>query len=113
VRRFLQRVDPKHAEAVLALAKVVRLAADEDIAAIDDLTERVRAAIARRPPLRVGDLAVNGQDVLATGTSGRAVGRVLDALLDHVIEYPEDNTRDALLPRLHELVRALATGASA
>lgn len=113
VRRFLQRVDPKHAEAVLALAKVVRLAADEDPAAIDDLTARVRAALATRPPLRVGDLAVNGQDVLATGTSGRAVGRLLDALLDHVIEHPEHNTRDVLLPRLNELARALATEASA
>lgn len=105
IRRFLQRVDPSHAEAVLALAKVVRLAADEDVAALEDLTTRVREAIATRPALRVGDLAVNGQDVLATGTSGRAVGRLLEALLDHVIVNPEDNTRDALLPRLAHLAR--------
>jgi hypothetical protein len=92
---------------------VVRLASDEDPAAIEDLVARVRVALAARPPLRVGDLAVNGQDVLATGTSGRAVGRLLDALLEHVIVHPQDNTREALLPRLHELVRALATEASA
>ncbi|MCA9616941.1 MAG: hypothetical protein KC586_29475 [Myxococcales bacterium] len=111
LRRFLQRVDASKAEAVLATARVVRLAADEDVAWIDELTERVRTVLASPPPLRIGDLAVDGKDVLSAlgGQGGRAVGRILESLLEHVIVHPEDNTRASLEPRL----KALAAEVSA
>lgn len=48
---------------------------------------------------RLKDLAVNGYDVMAvTGLSpGKEVARVLEALLEAVIDQPEMNTRDQLI----------------
>ena len=42
-------------------------------------------------------LAVNGNDLAALGLKGRDLGRMLDFLLDYVIEYPENNRRELLL----------------
>ena len=45
----------------------------------------------------LGQLAVNGRDLLAMGLSGPAVGRALRALLDAVLEERLPNERAALL----------------
>jgi len=37
----------------------------------------------------------------AAQLSGSAVGKALTALTWHVIAYPEDNTREKLLERIH------------
>ena len=42
-------------------------------------------------------LAVTGDDLLELGFSGRALGDMLNFLLDYVIEYPENNRRELLL----------------
>ena len=51
-------------------------------------------------PHRLGDLAVDGHDLIAAGfRPGPALGRVLRELLHDVVEDPALNTRDALLTR--------------
>ena len=46
----------------------------------------------------LGDLAVTGNDLIALGyRPGRELGETLARLLAHVLERPEDNTRDTLL----------------
>ena len=42
-------------------------------------------------------LAVGGDDLLALGLRGRALGDMLNFLLDYVIEFPENNRRELLL----------------
>ena len=42
-------------------------------------------------------LAVTGDDLMALGLRGRAVGEMLEFLLDYVIDYPENNRRELLL----------------
>ena len=42
-------------------------------------------------------LAVSGDDLLALGLRGRALGEMLDFLLDYVMEYPDNNRRELLL----------------
>ncbi len=47
------------------------------------------------------DLAVTGNDLIECGfKKGVALGKALKDLLEHVIEHPEDNTRDCLLARV-------------
>lgn len=46
------------------------------------------------------DLAVNGHDLAALGYQGREIGALLNSLLEHVIDVPEDNTREILLKRV-------------
>ena len=42
-------------------------------------------------------LAVGGDDLLALGLQGKALGDMLNFLLDYVIEFPENNRRELLL----------------
>ena len=53
--------------------------------------------IAGGEPYSLKALEVGGEDLQALGFAGRELGGVLDRLLQHVIEKPEDNKRDILL----------------
>jgi tRNA nucleotidyltransferase (CCA-adding enzyme) len=107
VRRFLRRVGP---EAVGDLFDLRR--ADDEAhgtgrdprPALAELGSRIAAVRGREEALTVGDLAVNGADVMAVlgCEPGPKVGRILNDLLEQVIEAPELNTRDALLALVRE-----------
>jgi tRNA nucleotidyltransferase (CCA-adding enzyme) len=59
----------------------------------------------RASPHRVGDLAIDGADLLELGyREGPQLGRTLDTLLDEVVEEPERNETDALRARARELL---------
>lgn len=62
--------------------------------------EKVRQ---RGDPVRRGDLAIDGGDLLALGLTGPAVGRMLDRLLDKVLDDPGANRRENLLALAREL----------
>jgi tRNA nucleotidyltransferase/poly(A) polymerase len=74
-------------------------------APLDDQLERLaqfRAVVdaEQRNPHRIGDLAVNGDDLIRIGFHpGPEIGRELNALLDQVVTDPGLNTRDELLAR--------------
>lgn len=75
---------------------------DEDLANL----ARFRAVVTaeQRSPHRLRDLAVGGDDLIALGyVPGPAIGRVLQTLLDEVIDEPERNTRERLIDRAREL----------
>jgi tRNA nucleotidyltransferase (CCA-adding enzyme) len=60
----------------------------------------------RRHPHRLGDLAVDGNDLIQLGFEpGPQLGHALRDLLHVVVEEPELNTRDALLRRARRLPR--------
>jgi tRNA nucleotidyltransferase (CCA-adding enzyme) len=62
--------------------------------------------VALRDAIDLGSLAVDGDDLRAHGIpAGRSLGRILQALLDGVIEDPSRNTRDWLLREAQELDR--------
>jgi tRNA nucleotidyltransferase (CCA-adding enzyme) len=49
-------------------------------------------------------LAVNGRDLMEHGVqSGKNMGQVLNRLLEHVLEKPEDNQKEILLNLLGEI----------
>ena len=66
-------------------------------------TEAVRITRQHRHPVARRDLAVRGDDLLALGLRGPDVGRVLDALLERVLEEPALNEREALLAAARDL----------
>ncbi|MDQ2668843.1 MAG: hypothetical protein M3Z05_23015, partial [Gemmatimonadota bacterium] len=55
--------------------------------------------IAYRDPVEVSDLAVNGEDLLEAGITGKRLGNTLRALLQYVLEDPARNTREDLMRR--------------
>jgi tRNA nucleotidyltransferase (CCA-adding enzyme) len=75
---------------------------DEDLARLADFRALVEAE--RANPYRLGDLAVDGSDLIGLGyVEGPAIGQTLRALLDEVVEAPERNEREWLLERAREL----------
>jgi tRNA nucleotidyltransferase (CCA-adding enzyme) len=93
VRRWMAAAGP----AVDDLVAIVR--AEGEGARLADAVKAIRASGA---PLKVGDLALNGSDLMELGVpQGPEVGQMLEKLLDRVLEEPALNTRDAL----EELVR--------
>lgn len=65
-------------------------------------SDAVRKIEAGGDCVRLEQLAVSGRDF--PGLTGKAVGQVLQTLLRHVLEHPEDNDREKLL-RLSEQLK--------
>ena len=66
--------------------------------------EKTEAIIAGGECVTLDKLAVTGHDLLKIGHSpGKKLGQTLNSLLEHVINNPEDNTRDVLLNLLKKL----------
>jgi hypothetical protein len=70
-------------------------------AALERLEQRAAAELERKPALTLSDLAL---DVKALMTElgmapGPQIGKLLNALLDQVIEQPECNTKEHLIER--------------
>jgi hypothetical protein len=85
--------DPKDERAVRRWLAAVGPAAADLLA--------VAVADAAAAGLTIGDLAVNGSDLLAAGVpAGPALGQVLRALLEDVLDDPAANTREALVSRI-------------
>lgn len=53
-------------------------------------------------------LAVTGKDLIAAGIKpGRGLGKILDGLLEYVLEHPEANTREQLLEKAENIMESL------
>lgn len=74
--------------------------------ALDHLEQAVTEEIHRRPPFALRDLAVDGNDLMGEFSlpSGPEIGRVLEQLLEYVLDDPRRNTREALLDEAARLI---------
>ena len=100
LRHFAHRLGCDEAFMVIDLRVAERLA-NHAVQGIDDLLDvrrRLRAEIERGSPLGLKDLAVNGNDLRQIGvTPGPGMGRILNDLLQEVLDDPARNTREELL----------------
>ncbi|MGH2488774.1 MAG: HD domain-containing protein, partial [Candidatus Limnocylindria bacterium] len=114
VRRFLRRVgsgQPLDDLLALRRADIAASAGPEVRDRASDELERRLAALRGAAVLSVHELALNGDDLireLGVGP-GPEIGRILDALLQAVLDEPRRNDRNELL----SLARQVAAGASA
>lgn len=100
IKKFMARVKPENLEDIFSLWGAVAAAAGEkgNTAAVETLERKVRDILERNLPLRVKDLAVNGNDLKGLGIrQGRDMGRLLYRLLDIVLDDPQRNKKDFLL----------------
>lgn len=74
----------------------------------DTVFDRVEAMLleieAENACLSLKDLAVNGRDLMALGFAGKAIGNVLESLLDAVVEERLPNKKQALLAEAKTLM---------
>ena len=67
---------------------------------------RRASVIAYRDPIELADLAIDGEDLLREGIArGPALGKILRALLERVVEDPTRNTREELMQHARNLAR--------
>ena len=107
VRRFIMRVRPECLEDLydLRLADMygmynepVDIRYSASVSLLLELKERIEKELAAKTALSLKSLAVNGRDLMATGIpAGKELGRILNELLDCVIEDPAMNSRETLL----------------
>lgn len=73
-------------------------------AKLDACMEKYEEIEAKSQPLCVKDLAVNGRDLMQEGIKpGPQLGKLLQGLLEAVLEEPERNTKEQLLVLVKEL----------
>jgi len=108
IRRFIKRVGTEHIDDLMKLREADDLAhgwgrIGED--QIEEFRNRINAQIKKSHPFTISDLAVNGNDVMdILGLEpGPRVGKILNKLLDIVIEKPEHNKRDKLIEVLKHM----------
>ena len=98
VRRWLSQTGPAADDLLMQLAAMAPRTA------LPKVVDSIRAA---RDPLTLKDLAVRGEDLITAGVRpGPDVGEMLQRLLADVLEDPRRNTRDHLLTRVREWLKA-------
>jgi tRNA nucleotidyltransferase (CCA-adding enzyme) len=94
----LARLDLARAEAEC------RLGIGDHVADVVASWRHAQAVKRAAPPLTVGDLALDGRGLISLGLKpGPSFGRILEELLEWVLEDPARNQRDALAARALEL----------
>lgn len=103
VRRAIHRVGPKQYPALFEVKYADTMAKnqykrEEKLAYLAEYQRIYREIIEKKQCLGLKDLAVNGKDFIRLGMEpGKELGNTLEWLLDHVLEFPEDNTKEVLL----------------
>jgi tRNA nucleotidyltransferase (CCA-adding enzyme) len=114
VRRWMRRVGVDLAPHLYKLGRADALGkgrpAEQDLANLSELEQRAAKIIELGAALSTRDLAVRGNDLMTElGLKpGPTIGRVLDALLELVLETPEKNEREPLLEEARRIVAELA-----
>ena len=107
LRRLAAGVGRMRVAAFVRLAAACWCATGAVPSALTRRLHRRLLTIAFGEPIELADLALDGDDLRSAGiAAGPALGRVLHALLQRVIEDPSLNTRDALLAVARERERA-------
>lgn len=107
-RRFLSRLEgsPGGTEANLKALFAIREGdlrggkakfSEELLQSNRQFLEVCRAELAAKTAFKITDLAINGHDAMSLGFFGPDIGKLFKLLLELVIEFPEDNTKDSLV----------------
>jgi tRNA nucleotidyltransferase/poly(A) polymerase len=109
LRRLIRRVGPRDIKLLLVLRRADLLAHglpnEDKMNLLNELENRVDHILKRPLALSSRDLALNGHEVmdLLGLTEGPEVGRVLDHLMETVVDQPELNTKEGLTALLKEM----------
>ncbi len=115
VRRFIVRVKPECLEDLYDLRiadmygmynEKVDVRYSASVALLHELDDRIQKELKKKTALSLKSLAVNGRDLMVAGIpAGKELGRILNELLDCVLEDPEMNKKDVLLETAKKISR--------
>ena len=72
------------------------------LALYDEIEQIYRECKADEEAFSLSDLALGGNDLIALGYQGKAIGILLFRLLDYVLEFPQNNEKETLLKILEK-----------
>ncbi len=105
VRRFMNAVGIENIRPLLKLREADRIASgnrkDRESKAIPKLLARIEKIIEAQNAITVKDLKINGNDLIETFNfrQGPIIGKILNYLLDLILDDPNLNDRELLLER--------------
>jgi len=109
VRRFVVRIGKENLPALYQLRRAdtfAKAGSEPPSSYLLPLIDRVERILAESQAFSLRDLAVSGRDLMAMGIEpGKNLGKILNELLEAVLDDPELNTREDLLviaKKLHE-----------
>ncbi|MCR5594556.1 MAG: CCA tRNA nucleotidyltransferase [Lachnospiraceae bacterium] len=71
---------------------------EEKLSKLDEIEKLYLEIKKDNEAVQIKDLAVTGRDIIDAGIkTGPEIGGILKAMLDHVLDYPEDNTKETLM----------------
>ena len=105
VRRLVRAVGAEKVELFFCLGRADLESQGKDTRRLSELEERVRSNLNPPFPCRVRDLKVDGRKVMAIYgiEGGPEVGRILEALLEDVLDHPEWNSEEKLVEQLRKM----------
>jgi hypothetical protein len=116
LRRFLRRIEPRHLDALFALRRADDIGSGRapDGPELVAFRARLEAIVAAEPALDREALDVDGDDLMRELglRPGPRLGRLLDALVERVIDDPALNDRATLLLLAQGMVDDEEEGAS-
>jgi putative nucleotidyltransferase with HDIG domain len=109
VRRLIRAVGVDLIYDLLELrrADIIAQGMGQDPAEVDEFESKVTTEIEKKSPFGVKDLAINGSDLMEVFhlQEGPVIGRILNNLLEIVLDTPEFNTREKLLSEARDFLR--------
>jgi len=99
IKKFITRVGVENLKDLfdLQIADIKGSAPPHDFTRINKLREEVEEVLNNKEPLTVKDLDINGYDLIELGVEpGPRMGKILNYLLEKVLENPELNQKDKL-----------------
>jgi len=107
VRRAIHKIGEDIFEELLQLRRADVLAQseykrEEKLALLEQWRGCYQDILERKQCVSLKTLAVSGSDLIAEGMKpGKEIGEVLSALLEHVLDNPQDNTKEILIAYFH------------
>lgn len=108
VRRLIRRVGPENILDLMRFRRSDILAHglnNHGLDSLNELQERIKNQMRGPVPTKTRDLAIDGQTVMEILSlpAGPEVGRILQLLMEKVIDHPERNTKSRLITILKQI----------
>lgn len=109
LRRLIKKATPEHIFELLEVRKadIIAQGRGGDTKEVDEFEKWIKEEIERKPPFGLKDLKINGDIIMQKFglQPGPPVGKVLNHLLDKVLDEPEFNQEDKLLKEAEDFLR--------
>ncbi len=109
VRRFIRKVGLENLESLFELRKADRIGnglKQGESNSVKRLKDRIKKVIEDENAITVKDLSVNGHDIMEEFNlkPGPIIGKVLNTLLEEILDDPTKNTRETLISIAREVL---------